>query len=424
MRSEEVVVSARQLVKSYRLFEHPGDRIKQFFSLGLRRYHQEFTALRDVSFDIQRGETIGIIGSNGSGKSTLLQLVCGVLKPSNGTISVHGRVAALLELGAGFNPEFTGRENVYFQGAIMGIERSALDARLQAIQAFADIGEFFDQPVRTYSSGMYVRLAFAAAIHVEPDILVIDEALAVGDVSFQHKCFQRIEQLQRDGTTVLLVTHSLDLVSAYCQRVLLLDHGELIAFAAPKPVLDEYRRRLNVRSRQHAQASAVTTEATKALWRDAFVTNRDEVRYGSGTSEVLEAGWFTKDDSPTQTLERGDLYTLKLRVRLTRDSPTPFFSYVIKDATGLALTGSSTQMESFSIEASTVDQTRVICFETEILLNPGHYLLSVGSQSYNAQGLLEAEDHRTDYLPFSVVGKPRHGFFSAPVTIYWEDDHP
>ena len=209
MSSDDIAISVRNLTKSYRLFGHPGDRIKQFFSLGLKQYHREFTALKDVSFDIKKGETVGIIGRNGSGKSTLLQLICGILKPTTGTVQVNGRVSALLELGAGFNPEFTGRENVYFQGALMGFTEAQMDERFDEIAAFADIGEFIDQPVRTYSSGMFVRLAFAVAIHVDPDILVVDEALAVGDMAFQRKCFAQIDRLRAAGCTIALVTHDM-----------------------------------------------------------------------------------------------------------------------------------------------------------------------------------------------------------------------
>ncbi len=195
MPSEDIAISARNLTKTYRLFGHPGDRIKQFFSLGLKRYHREFTALKDVSFDITKGETIGIVGRNGSGKSTLLQVICGILKPSAGTVRVNGRTSALLELGAGFNPEFTGRENVHFQGSLMGLSRKAIGERFDHITAFADIGDYIDQPVRTYSSGMFVRLAFAVATDTAPEIFVVDEALAVGDLAFQSKCFSRIREM-------------------------------------------------------------------------------------------------------------------------------------------------------------------------------------------------------------------------------------
>ncbi len=240
MPSDDIAISARDLTKTYRLFSHPGDRIKQFFSLGLWQYHREFTALRDVSFDIRRGETVGIIGRNGSGKSTLLQLICGILKPTTGTVQVSGRVSALLELGAGFNPEFTGRENVYFQGALMGLEKAQMDARFDEITAFADIGQFIDQPVRTYSSGMFVRLAFAAASHVDPDILVVDEALAVGDALFQQKCFDRIYNLQSRGVTMIVVSHNPYQIERLCHRAGVMKQGRLSPLRPARDTLTLY----------------------------------------------------------------------------------------------------------------------------------------------------------------------------------------
>lgn len=222
----DIAISARNLTKTYRLFGHPGERIKQFFSLGIKKYHQEFTALKDVSFDIKKGETIGIIGRNGSGKSTLLQLICGILKPTVGTVQVNGRVSALLELGAGFNPEFTGRENVYFQGALMGFTKEQMDERFDEIAAFANIGEFIDQPVRTYSSGMFVRLAFSAAAHVDPDVLLIDEVLSVGDIGFTMKCLNRMCHLAQHST-VILVSHNMQHISSFCTRVLVCEGGNI-----------------------------------------------------------------------------------------------------------------------------------------------------------------------------------------------------
>lgn len=240
--SSDIAISVKNLTKKYRIFGHPGDRIKQALTFGRVRFHREFTALRDVSFEIKKGETVGIIGRNGSGKSTLLQLVCGILKPTSGSVQVNGRVTALLELGAGFNPEFTGRENVYFQGAVMGISNDEMDRRFDDIAAFADIGEFIDQPVRAYSSGMFVRLAFSVASHTEPDVLVIDEALAVGDEVFQRKCSNRIRNLQEKGTSVLVVSHSSATVSELCNRVILLDEGELLYAGTPQRGIAEYQR--------------------------------------------------------------------------------------------------------------------------------------------------------------------------------------
>lgn len=240
MPSDDIAISVRNLTKTYRLFGHPGDRVKQFFSLGLKKYHREFTALKDVSFDIRKGETVGIIGRNGSGKSTLLQLVCGILKPTSGTVEVNGRICALLELGAGFNPEFTGRENVYFQGALMGFPKAQMDLKFDAIAAFADIGEFIDQPVRTYSSGMFVRLAFAVAIQLDPDILVIDEVLAVGDAVFQQKCFDHIRRLQSLGTSIIVVSHNPYQIERLCHNAAVMKQGSLSALRPAHETLSMY----------------------------------------------------------------------------------------------------------------------------------------------------------------------------------------
>lgn len=265
MPSEEIVVSAKNLSKVYRLFGHPGDRAKQFLSLGLKRYHREFTALDDVSFDIKKGETVGVIGRNGSGKSTLLQLICGILKPSSGSIEIRGRVSALLELGAGFNPEFTGRENVHFQGAILGLGRAEMEARFAAIAAFADIGEFIDQPVRTYSSGMFVRLAFAVASHVDPDIMVVDEALAVGDAAFQQKCFDRIYDMQSRGMTMIVVSHNPYQIERLCTRVAVMDRGRLSPLYPAKEAFSLYQELVHGELAPAPGAAPALREGTHAL---------------------------------------------------------------------------------------------------------------------------------------------------------------
>jgi ABC-type polysaccharide/polyol phosphate transport system ATPase subunit len=242
MPSDDAAISVRDLTKTYRLFSHPGDRIKQFFSFGIKRYHRQFTALQDISFDIKKGETVGIIGRNGSGKSTLLQLICGILRPTSGTVQRSGRISALLELGAGFSPEFTGRENVYFQGALMGFTKADMDARFDDIVAFADIGEFIDQPVRTYSSGMFVRLAFAAMIHADADVLVIDEALSVGDEAFQQKCFDKLQAyLEGNEKILLFVSHNVRQVERICSRAIWLEDGRVVQQGPPTETCAAYQ---------------------------------------------------------------------------------------------------------------------------------------------------------------------------------------
>lgn len=246
MRSNQLAVSVSNLTKSYRLFGHPGDRIKEFLSLGLKQYHRKFTALQGVSFDIKKGEAIGIVGCNGSGKSTLLQLLCGILKPTTGSVQINGRISALLELGAGFNPEFTGRENVYFQGALMGVTKAQVDERFDDIAAFADIGKFIDLPVRTYSSGMFVRLAFASMIHADADILIIDEALAVGDEAFQRKCFNRLSEYLGGGSkTLIFVSHNLVQVDRVCTRTIWINNGHLVENGPTADVCSAYQRYLD-----------------------------------------------------------------------------------------------------------------------------------------------------------------------------------
>lgn len=301
MRSD-IAISVKNLTKKYRIFGHPSERLKQAMTFGFKRYHKEFTALTDISFDIRKGETVGIIGRNGSGKSTLLQLICGILKPTSGTVQVNGRISALLELGAGFNPEFTGRENAYFQGAVMGIPKEEMEARFGAIAAFADIGEFIDQPVRTYSSGMFVRLAFATAIHVDPDILVVDEALAVGDMAFQRKCFERLGQLLSDKQrVVLLVSHDLRQVERFCSRVIFLQNGQAMADGLAHDVCQLYYEQA---SRDAKVEAATGDKASRAKIS------------GSGEAELLDIHLINFDGQDIEEIRPGDPLRVKVRFKL------------------------------------------------------------------------------------------------------------
>jgi lipopolysaccharide transport system ATP-binding protein len=313
IHSADIAISVRNLSKTYRLFKHPGDRIKQFLSLGFKQYHHEFAALNDVSFDIRKGETVGIIGRNGSGKSTLLQLICGILKPTSGSVQVSGRVSALLELGAGFNPEFTGRENVFFQGAIMGIPRDDMGRRFDDIASFADIGEFLDQPVRTYSSGMFVRLAFAVAVHVTPDILVIDEALAVGDVEFQRKCFDKISEMQKQGTTFLIVSHSPYWIERLCHRAAIMEHGHLSQLWQARDVLHRYHRHILKEINQSATHVHARREGTQ------------EISFKS-------VGIETVDGSPAATIQNGAPFRIVAEINAKRPMKNIRFRFAILSA--------------------------------------------------------------------------------------------
>lgn len=248
MSSDNVAISVQNISKCFFTYEKPRDRLKQAIMPRLQRwvgdetttYGKEFWALRDISFDVKRGETVGIVGRNGSGKSTLLQIICGTLAPTAGSIETQGRIAALLELGSGFNPEFTGRENIYLNGAVLGLTRDEVNERFDAIAGFADIGEFIDQPVKAYSSGMAVRLAFAVQAQVDPDILIVDEALSVGDARFQAKCFERLRQLKDNGTSILLVTHASEQVVTHCSRAILINDSKIELIGESRPVVNRY----------------------------------------------------------------------------------------------------------------------------------------------------------------------------------------
>lgn len=423
MAAGDIAISIRNLSKTYRLFKHPGDRIKQFFSLGIKKHHGEFTALRNISLDVKKGEAVGIIGRNGSGKSTLLQLICGILRPTSGTVQVNGRISALLELGAGFNPEFTGRENIYFQGALMGFTKEQMAERFDDIAAFADIGEFIDQPVRTYSSGMFVRLAFAVSVYVEPEILVVDEALSVGDAQFQAKCFEKFRTFKEEGVTILFVTHSLDLVTTHCERAILLDNGVLAISGNPNEAINAYRRLLTTPHPHTAPSPIAAGKSYESKWAALFNINPGEVRYGSKETEIVEAGLFTSENEATQLVHSGDVCKIRIRLFCRCVNSNPSMSFVIKDTKGTSLIGTNSIIENSPLEPIISGQIFICTFQLPMFLNPGQYLLSIGSQSLATDGSFLAHDIRSDYLTFEVIGTPRYGIFSPPIQIDFEEEY-
>jgi lipopolysaccharide transport system ATP-binding protein len=374
----DVAITVKGLGKSYRIYERPADRLKQTLAAKLHRalgtlrrtasrppvYFREFWALQDVSFDIRRGETVGIIGRNGSGKSTLLQLICGTLTPSQGELEVHGRVAALLELGAGFNPEFTGRENVYMNGTILGLSKEQIDARYEDIVAFADIGEFIDQPVKTYSSGMFVRLAFAVIAHVDADILIIDEALAVGDAVFTQKCMRFLRRFKESGT-VLFVSHDISAVVNLCQRAIWLDKGHLKMAGTAKAVCEAYQQ--SVFEEQHgpsaisqsrsasgqeapsddrrsgAASIPASASAPAALAIEQFHFDPDRPGFGAGGIVITDVGLLDSQELPLNRLVEGlETVIVSVRCRAKQDVEGPIVGFYIKDRLGQTLFGENT----------------------------------------------------------------------------------
>ena len=407
--NKQASIRIEGLGKVYKLFSTPFDRVKETFHPLRRKYHQRFQALSDVSLEIEKGDTVGIIGRNGSGKSTLLQVICGILQPTTGTVWKCGRIAALLELGAGFNPEFSGRENVYLNGSILGLTRREIDDCFDEILAFADIGEFIDQPVKTYSSGMYVRLAFAVAINVRPDILIVDEALAVGDTLFQARCFAKFREFQQRGITIIFVTHSIDLITRYCNKVCLLDRGRLQAFGAPQEVIDRYNKLiLDYASRgRHKEPAFCSLEQHRAgLQEDGcpFLLNPDENRYGNGQATIEQVGIYTADDQPAQALKQMEEYEIRLRIAFHARVASPVIAYIIKDVQGMDITGSNTLYHHLETGVCEAGERLTVSFIQRMQLAGGGYILSVGCAGYD-DGEYVVYERRYDVLPFEVAAR-------------------
>ena len=412
----DIAISVKNLTKTYRIFGHPGDRIKQALTFGQMRFHKEFTALQDVSFEIKKGETVGIIGRNGSGKSTLLQLICGILKPTSGTVEVNGRVSALLELGAGFNPEFTGRENVYFQGALMGLAKSEIDGRFDDIAAFADIGEFIDQPVRTYSSGMFVRLAFSVAIHVNPDILVVDEALAVGDVRFQAKGFRRLEIMKNEGATILMVSHATEQITRLSDKVLLFDQGRLVATGDAGSVVSQYLNLLfdgsmlsgkNDSEHPEVEVADFTLHDAQEYYQMRPAYNPYEYRWGNRNAVILDfllrAGGT---DHVTHISCEEEIVAVRLKILFMRDIRCPVFGLVVKSKDGGALCGVNSSGQDGVAGPRKAGELVLVEFLLSPHLGPGDYFVSVGVVDGIGEEVIPL-DRRYDSIHLRVTGQTR-----------------
>jgi len=327
----DAVIRVQELGKCYNIYEKPQDRLKQALWRGKKQFYRQFWAVKDVSFEVARGETVGIIGLNGSGKSTLLQMIAGTLSPSWGTVEVRGRVAALLELGSGFNPDFSGRENVYMNGAILGLSPEEIDAKFDAIAAFADIGSFMDQPVKTYSSGMMLRLAFAVSINVEPDILIIDEALAVGDLGFQLKCMERLDQLTKSGITLLFVSHDVSAVKSFCSRAVYLAGGRLKASGSASDMVELYL--LDIRDAQRRAMEGVRSVRAKPS-----VGREGAIAFGTDQGRIVSAA-FEHNGGSQWACMTGDRVGIVVEVEYDDTVKNPSISLVLHDHRMLDLSG-------------------------------------------------------------------------------------
>ena len=383
----EIAIAVNHLNKIYRLYDKPIDRLKESLGLSRKKKYKEHYALRDVSFTVEKGETVGIIGTNGSGKSTILKIITGVLNATGGEVQVNGRISALLELGAGFNMEYSGIENIYLNGTMIGFSREEIDARLDDILKFADIGDFVYQPVKTYSSGMFVRLAFAVAINIEPEILIVDEALSVGDVFFQAKCYRKFEEFKKQGKTILIVSHDLGSISKYCDRVVLLNQGVKMAEGNPKEMVDLYKRLLVGQAEDPQEETLETQEPAESIsedeqWKRPYPLNPEKLEYGGGEAKIIDFTILDDRGLPGNTITKGSSFLIKMKVKFFSPVTEPIFAYTFKNIQGTELTGTNTMYEKADVPPRNPGDEVEGSFRQEVNHQGGEYLLSLGCTGY------------------------------------------
>lgn len=389
---KNLAISVQGVSKIYKLYDKPIDRLKEAVSLTHKSYHRDFFALSDISFEVKKGETVGIIGTNGSGKSTILKIITGVLSPTTGTAEVSGNISALLELGAGFNSEYTGLENIYMNGTMMGFSRQEMERRMDDILRFADIGDFVNQPVKTYSSGMFVRLAFALAINVDPEILIVDEALSVGDVFFQAKCYRRMEEMMKNGTTILMVSHDMGSIIKYCDKVVLLNRGHFVAQGEAGKMVDLYKKILAnqtdelaealIEQKKEALGLPVEAAVSDKRMKDRMNLNPEVQEYGDGRASFEDFGTLDARGNVTNLLLKGEMFTIRERVRFHAPIENPIFTYTLRDKKGTDITGTNTLFEGTEIKPVKDGDVYTISFRQKMNLQGGEYLLSMSCTGY------------------------------------------
>lgn len=434
----DVVISVRDVSKHYKLYPSHRDRLKEALHPFKKKYHREFCALKNISFNISRGETVGIIGRNGSGKSTLLKIICSVLKPTTGEVKVNGRISSLLELGGGFNQEFTGRENVVINAQIMGFTASQMKKRLPEIEAFAEIGEFIDQPVKTYSSGMFVRLAFAAAINVDPDILIIDEALAVGDAKFQHKCYNKFLEFQKAGKTIVFVTHDMRTIAKHCDSAILIDSGSVFSSGRPNEVVNNYSHLIldrkspavqeSGRGNEEASSSRLEKESSSTKERlselEIFLSekiidedrcllrknyNKNEYRYGDRRAAIVDFLIVSNGKYYPAVVKSNDWVDIYFKVKFYEAVESPNSGFKIKTIDGVVIYGTNAILEKFNTRAVSKNEIVVYKFSLKCSLVGGDYFIDLGVGDKQSSENAVPIERRYDVIHITVEQTDQFG---------------
>ena len=415
-KQEEIAIAVDHISKVYKLYDKPMDRMVEALGLTKKKKYREHFALSDVSFQVKKGECVGIIGTNGSGKSTILKIITGVLNPTGGTLTVNGRIQALLELGAGFNQEYTGIENIYLNGTMNGFTEQEIENRMQDILDFADIGDYVKQPVKTYSSGMFVRLAFSVAINIDPEILIVDEALSVGDVFFQAKCYHKFEEFKKMGKTIIFVSHDLSSVSKYCDRVVLLNQGVKLGEGSPKEMIDDYKRVLVGQyelPESKSESSLLNDEQIQVAVQKKAAKQDTSKLLEYGTKEAVIEQFYMTDDRGTESksIIKGSEFTIHMKVRFKSDLPAPIFAFSIKTVKGTEITGTNTMFEKAFLEPVKAGAVKDITFTQKMSLQGGEYLLSFGVTGYDGNDF-QVYHRLYDALDLTVISdKNTVGFY-------------
>ena len=425
-KQEEIAIAVDHISKVYKLYDKPMDRMVEALGLTKKKKYREHFALSDVSFQVKKGECVGIIGTNGSGKSTILKIITGVLNPTGGTLTVNGRIQALLELGAGFNMEYTGIENIYLNGTMNGFTEQEIESRMQDILDFADIGDYVKQPVKTYSSGMFVRLAFSVALNIDPEILIVDEALSVGDVFFQAKCYHKFEEFKKMGKTIIFVSHDLSSVSKYCDRVVLLNQGVKLGEGSPKEMIDDYKRVLVGQyelPESKSESSLLNDEQIQVAVQKKAAKQDTSKLLEYGTKEAVIEQFYMTDDRGTESksIIKGSEFTIHMKVRFMADLPAPIFAFSIKTVKGTEITGTNTMFEKAFLEPVKAGAVKDITFTQKMSLQGGEYLLSFGVTGYDGNDF-QVYHRLYDALDLTVISdKNTVGFYDMDSKVTVKD---
>lgn len=408
----DTVIKISNLVKEYKMYSKKKDRLLEAVLPGYKK-HSTFRAMDNLDLEIKKGEVLGILGKNGAGKSTLLKMITGVVNPTSGTIEVNGKISSLLELGAAFNPELTGYENIYQHGQVMGLSDEEIKAKEKEIIEFADIGEHLSQPVKTYSSGMFARLAFACAINVDPDILIVDEVLSVGDMAFQLKCFKKFEQFKNNGKTIIFVTHNINDVQTNCNRAIILENGKKTFDGTVKEGVNRYKKIIvgidpDKDEAEKEVKKAENKEKSKKInndecWKDKLKQNPNMIEYGTNQADVIDYGVFDKEGNLVNMFDNGDEITFKSKVAFFEDVKDPIFTMTIKDFAGKDIAGTNTNIEKVVTGEFKAGEVAVVEFVQKVPVTPGKYTVSFSCTRYNLSGELEALSRKYDALLVEIM---------------------